>query len=321
MVILTPQVMTQIAETAETVGRIAARYDKPVVGCFMGEAKVSIGARILNRHRVPNYAFPERAAGALRAMMEYQRWRETPPIQVPAFEVDQDRVRGLFERVRAEGRLSIGDAEARQVMEAYGIPVPQSRLASTAEEAVRLAEEIGFPVVLKIASPDILHKTDIGGIKLDVRTPADVRDAFDLLTYRAMRYMPEAELWGCQVQQMVGGGKEVILGMNRDPQFGPLMMFGLGGIYVEALKDVTFRIAPFSREEARAMLTEIRAVNLLRGVRGEPPADLEAIEEVLLRLSQLVTDFPEIVEMDINPLMVFERGRGAMGVDMRLVLS
>jgi acetyltransferase len=321
MVILTPQVMTQIQQTAEVVGQIAARYDKPILGCFMGEAKVSVGVRSLNRHRVPNYAFPERAADALRAMMEYYHWCQTPPLQVPVFDVDKGRVRDLFERVRAEGRLSIGDTEARQVMEAYGIPVPQSRLASTAEEAVGLAEEIGFPVVLKIASPDILHKTDIGGIKLDVRTPADVRDAFDLLTYRAMRYMPEAELWGCQVQQMVGGGKEVILGMNRDPQFGPLMMFGLGGIYVEVLKDVTFRIAPFSREEARAMLTEIQAVNLLRGVRGEPAADLEAIEDVLLRLSQLVVDFSEIVEMDINPLMVFEQGRGAMGVDMRLVLS
>jgi acetyl coenzyme A synthetase (ADP forming)-like protein len=321
MVILTPQVMTQIEKTAELVGQISGRYDKPVVGCFMGEAKVGIGIKILGRHRVPNYGFPERAANALRAMLEYYRWRETPPLEVPVFEVDKDGVRDLFERVKAEGRLSIGDAEARQVMEAYGIPVPQSRLAGTAEEAVRFAEEIGFPVVMKIASPDILHKTDIGGIKLDIRTPADVRDAFDLLTYRAMRYMPEAELWGCQVQEMVGGGKEVILGMNRDPQFGPLMMFGLGGIYVEALKDVTFRIAPFSRDEARAMLTEIRAVNLLRGVRGEPPADLEAIEDVLLRLSQLVTDFPEIVEMDINPLIVFEKGRGAIGVDMRLVLS
>jgi acetyltransferase len=287
----------------------------------MGEAKVGIGIRLLNRYRVPNYAFPERAANALRAMMDYNRWRETPPMQVPVFDVDKEQVRNLFDRVRAEGRLSIGDAEARQVMEAYGLPVPQSRLASTAEEAVRLAEEIGFPVVMKIVSPDILHKTDIGGVKLDLRTPADVRDAFDLLTYRAMRYMPDAELWGCQVQEMVGGGREVILGMNRDPQFGPLMMFGLGGIYVEALKDVTFRIAPFSRDEARAMLTEIRAVNLLRGVRGEPPADLEAIEDVLLRLSQLVIDFPEIVEMDINPLIVFEKGRGAMSVDMRLVLS
>jgi acetyltransferase len=321
MVILTPQVMTQIEETAEIVGQIASRCDKPVVGCFMGEAKVGTGIRVLNRYRVPNYTFPERAADALRVMMQYNHWRETPAMQRPTFDVDQEQVRGLFDRVRDEGRLSIGDAEARQVMEAYGIRVPQSRLASTAEEAVGYAEEIGFPVVMKIASPDILHKTDIGGIKLDLRTPTDVRDAFDLLTYRATRYMPDAELWGCQVQEMVGGGKEVILGMNRDPQFGPLMMFGLGGIYVEALKDVTFRIAPFSREEARKMLTEIRAVNLLRGVRGEPSADLKAIEDVLLRLSQLVIDFPEIVEMDINPLIVFETGRGAISVDMRLVLS
>jgi acetyltransferase len=291
------------------------------MGCFMGEAKVGIGINVLNRYGVPNYAFPERAANVLRAMKEHNRWCETPPIELPAFDVDRDRVSDLFERLRSDGRLSIGDAEARRVMEAYGIPVPKSHLAGTPEEAVRCAQEIGFPVVLKIASPDILHKTDIGGIKLDIRTPTDVRDAFDLLTYRAMRYMPEAELWGCQVQQMVSGGKEVILGMNRDPQFGPLMMFGLGGIYVEALKDVAFRIAPFSRDEARAMLTEIRAINLLRGVRGEPPTDLEAIEEVLLRLSQLVTDFPEIVEMDINPLIVFEQGQGVMGVDMRLVLG
>lgn len=321
MVILTPQVMTQIEKTAKVVGQIAARYEKPVVGCFMGEAKAGIGIKVLGRYCVPNYSFPERAANALRAMMLYHRWRKTPPLDAPVFDVDEAGVRALFDRIQSEGRLSIGDAEARKVMEAYGIPVPQSRLANTAEEAVRIAEEIGFPVVLKIASPDILHKTDIGGIKLDVRTPADVRDAFDLLTFRAQRYMPEAEIWGCQVQEMVGGGREVILGMNRDPQFGPLMMFGLGGIYVEALKDVTFRIAPFSRAEARAMLTEIRAVSLLRGVRGEPAADLEAIEDVLLRLSQLVTDFPEIVEMDINPLIVFEKGRGAISVDMRLVLS
>jgi len=321
MVILTPQVMTQIEKTAEMVGQIAARYDKPIVGCFMGEAKIGIGVRVLNRYQVPNYTFPERAANALRAMAEYYRWRQTPPMQVSVFDVDRDRVRALFERVKAEGRLSIGDAEARQVMEAYGIPVPQSCLASTAEEAVRLAKEIGFPVVLKVASPDILHKTDIGGIELDIRTPAEVRDAFEQLTYRARRYMPEAELWGCQVQKVVHGGKKVVLSMNRDPQFGPLVMFGLDGIYVQVLKDLSFRIAPFSREEARTMLSEIRAISLLRGVRGEPPADLGAIEDVLVGLSQLVTDFPEIVEMDINPLIVFEEGRGAMSVDMRLVLS
>jgi acetyltransferase len=158
-------------------------------------------------------------------------------------------------------------------------------------------------------------------VKLGIQTPADVRDAFDLLVYRATRFMPEATIWGCQVQQQVMGGREVIIGVNRDPQFGPLLMFGLGGIYVEALKDVTFRVAPISRREASEMIQEIRAVRLLRGMRGQPPSDMDAIVDALLRVSQLVTDFPEIVELDINPLIVFEKGRGAIGIDMRLVLA
>jgi acyl-CoA synthetase (NDP forming) len=186
---------------------------------------------------------------------------------------------------------------------------------------VAFAEEIGYPVVMKIASPDILHKTDIGGVRLNIGSASDVRDSFDLLTFRAMRYMPDAEIWGCLVQQQVRSGKEIITGMNCDPQFGPLVMFGLGGIYVEVLKDVSFRIAPFSRREANEMMREIRSFNLLRGVRGQARSDIEAIADTLLKLSQLVTDFPEIVEMDINPLMVFEEGRGVMGIDMRLVLA
>ena len=149
---------------------------------------------------------------------------------------------------------------------------------------------------MKIASPDILHKTDIGGVKLNLTSASDVRDAFDLIIYRATRYMPDATIWGCQVQQMVKGGREVIIGMNRDPQFGPLLMFGLGGVYVEALKDVTFRVAPIDRRQAREMLSEIRAYKLLRGVRGEKPADMEAIADILVRIAQLVSQFPEIVE-------------------------
>jgi len=230
-------------------------------------------------------------------------------------------VRELFDRVRAEGRVSIGDAEARDVLEAYGFTIPKSRLAKTPEEAVEIAEEIGYPVVMKVASPDILHKTDVGGVKLNLRSAGDVRDAFDLIVYRAGRYVPDARIWGCQVQQMVPGGREVLLGMSRDPQFGPLVAFGLGGIYVEALKDVAFRVAPFSRQEAEEMIREIRSYPLLEGVRGEPPADHAAMVDALLRVSQLVTDFPEIVEMDINPLMVFEEGRGAIAIDMRLVLA
>ncbi|MDI7275662.1 MAG: acetate--CoA ligase family protein, partial [Anaerolineae bacterium] len=207
------------------------------------------------------------------------------------------------------------------VAEAYGLRVPKSRLAGSAEEAVRYAEEIGYPVVMKIASPDILHKSDIGGIKVGVMGAGDVRDAFDLLVYRATRYMPDAQIWGVQVQEMVTGAKETIIGMSRDPQFGPMMMFGLGGIYVEVLKDVTFRIAPLSDLEAREMIREIRSYHLLQGVRGERASDVEAVAETILRISQLVTDFPEIVELDVNPLLVREAGAGAVAVDMRLVLS
>ena len=321
IVILTPQVMTKIEETAEAVGRIAAGCDKAVLGCFMGQARVGPGIKVLNEYKVPNYPFPERAVGALKAMLDYRRWLERPSLEIEEFDVDQERVRRIFDQVRADGRQTIGDAEARDILEAYGIRIPASKLATSADEAVEIAEEIGYPVVMKIASPDILHKTDIGGVKLDLANATDVRDAFDLLVYRATRYMPDAEIWGCLVQEMVRGGKEVIVGMNCDPQFGPLMMFGLGGIYVEALKDVAFRIAPFSRQEAQEMIAEIRAYSLLKGVRGERPSDTEAIVDTLLRLSQLVTDFPEIMEMDINPLIVFEAGRGVVGVDMRLVLA
>ena len=321
IVILTPQVMTKIEETAEAVGRIAAGCDKPILGCFMGQARVGPGIKVLNEYKVPNYPFPERAVGALKAMLDYRRWLERPSLEIEEFDVDQERVRRIFDQVRADGRQTIGDAEARDILEAYGIRIPASKLATSADEAVEIAEGIGYPLVMKIASPDILHKTDIGGVKLDLANATDVRDAFDLLVYRATRYMPDAEIWGCLVQEMVRGGKEVIVGMNCDPQFGPLMMFGLGGIYVEALKDVAFRIAPFSRQEAQEMIAEIRAYSLLKGVRGERPSDTEAIVDTLLRLSQLVTDFPEIMEMDINPLIVFEAGRGVVGVDMRLVLA
>jgi acetyltransferase len=321
LVILTPQVYTQIEETARVVGKLAAQSDKPVLGCFMGEQKVGPGIKILGDYSVPNYLFPERAVGAFRAMADYWERQKRPAPQYEQFEVDQDAVREVFDRVRAEGRLSLGDAESREIMEAYGLRIPRSTLAKNAEEAVAAAESIGYPVVMKIASPDILHKSDIGGVRLNVRDADQVRDFFDLLVYRAQRYMADARIWGVLVQEMVSTGKEIIIGVNRDPQFGPLLMFGLGGIYVEVLKDVTFRVAPVSRQEAEQMLSEIQSHHLLRGVRGEKPADLKAIVDTILRVSQLVTDFPEIVEMDINPLTVYQEGRGAVAVDMRFVLK
>jgi acetyltransferase len=187
---------------------------------------------------------------------------------------------------------------------------------------VEIARQIGYPVVLKIASPDILHKTDVGGVKVNLRNASEVRDAFELMVYRAQRYVPDATIWGCLVQEMAPpGGIEILVGMNRDPQFGPLVTFGLGGIYVETLKDVTFRIAPFSALEAKQMTEEIRARAILDGVRGQPPADKEAIVDILLRIGQLVQDFPEIAELDINPVIVYPEGQGALAIDMRLVLS
>ncbi|HHS97348.1 MAG TPA: CoA-binding protein [Chloroflexi bacterium] len=321
IVIVTPQAMTQIEETAHIVGRTARETDKPILGCFMGEARINAGVEVLRQYGVPNYPFPERAAEALAAMVAYREERERPIYPPERYEVDRDAVRKVLDKARSEGRVSIGDAEARAILEAYGFPVPPSRLAATPEEAIEAAEEMGYPVVLKVASPDILHKTDVGGVKLNLRSAEDVRDAFDLIVYRATRYVPDARIWGCLVQKMVSGGREVLIGMSRDPQFGPLVAFGLGGIYVEALKDVVFRVAPFSRQEAEEMIREIRAYPLLEGVRGEPPADHEAMVDALCRISQLVTDFPEIVELDINPLMVFDEGRGAMALDMRLVLG
>jgi len=321
IVILTPQAMTQVEETARVVGEQSKRSGKPIFGCFMGSETVKPGVRLLNGYMVPNYPVPERAVAAMAAMIKYRRWREQPPLALESFEVDRGRVHQILKRVRAEGRVAIGDVEAREIMDAYGIPTPRTFLARDPEEAVRFADEIGLPVVVKIASPDILHKTDVGGVQLNILDLDHVRDAFDLTTYRAKRYMPDAGIWGCLVQEMVVGGREVIAGMNRDPHFGPLMMFGLGGIYVEALHDVAFRVVPLDRRVAREMVREIRGHNLLRGVRGERPSDLETLAEVLLRLSQLVADFPSIVGFDINPLVVFEEGRGVMGIDMRLVLE
>ena len=321
LVVLTPQTSTQIPETARALGELSQKYKKPCFAAFMGDLAIRPAAEILTQHSVPNYQVPERAVAAMRAMWRQHQWINTPEPKLEPLAVDKDAVRRVLDGLRAEGRVTAGDAEARDILLAYGIPLPKAVLATTPEEAVAAAESIGYPVVMKIASPDILHKTDIGGVKLNLNSANDVRDAFDLIVYRSRRYMPDATICGCQVQQMVKGGREVIIGVNRDPQFGPLLMFGLGGVYVEAFKDVTFRVAPIDRREAREMLGEIRSYNLLRGVRGEKASDLEGIVDTLDRVSQLVTDFPEIVEMDINPLLVFPAGQGVLGLDMRLALE
>jgi acetate---CoA ligase (ADP-forming) len=321
LVILTPQFMTQIEETAKAVCHAADNGDMPVIACFMGEASTKEGIHILAEHNVPNYVVPDDAVAAIKAMVDQRKWQDQPLPKFEHFDVDKAKVAEIFKRVKDSGRSQIGDAEARDILDAYQIPQPASELCKTADEAVAFADKIGYPVVMKITSPDILHKTDVGGVAVGLKDAAEVREAFDAMIKRAKAARPEADIWGCLVQQMLKGGKEIILGMNRDPQFGPLVMFGLGGIYVEVLKDVAFRVAPFSRHEALDMMKEIRSYKLLTGVRGQAASDVDAIADTLLKLSQLVTDFPEILEMDINPLMVFDEGKGVMGIDMRLVLA
>ncbi len=321
IVLVTPQAMTDVELTAKVIVDAASRATVPVLACLMGQASLGRGPEILNSNNVPRFPFPERAARALYAMNSYRKYSQEP---LPEFEtqaVEREAVSQVIQSVREAGRLTIGDFESRDILEAYGFNAPEAELAGSPEGAADIAGRIGYPVVLKVASPDILHKTDIGGVRVGLQNASDVRDAFDLITYRAARYLPEARLWGCMVQKMAPPGLEVLIGMNRDPQFGPLVTFALGGIYVEILKDAAFRLAPFSRAEAEAMLDEIRASALLEGVRGEPPADRGALVDALLRVGQLVMDFPEIEELDINPFVVYERGQGGAALDMRLVLA
>ena len=321
LVVLTPQTSTEIAATAQALVDVSKGTDKPVMGCWMGKQEVAAGIEILSGNHIPNYPFPERAVAAFGAMHRYWNWKQQPEEDAPSFDVDKAAVADLFAKIREDGRNTIGDSEAQAILQAYGITIPQSVVAPTADEAVAACEKIGYPVVMKIASPDILHKSDVGGIIVGVKNADEARSAFATLIERAKAHKPDATIWGAQIQEMVTGAREVIIGMNRDPQFGPLVMFGLGGIYVEVLKDVTFRVAPMAASQAKTMIESIRSYKLLTGVRGQAASDLAAVQDTILRISQLVTDFDEIAELDINPLLVRDEGKGAVAVDMRLILK
>jgi acetyltransferase len=321
LILFTPQAGSEPEETARVIAELSAGQPKPVVASYMGAASIGPALKLLNEHRIPNYAFPERAISALHAMARQHEWSTQPTSEYAQFTVDSDRVREVFARVRAAGRVELGEIEAREVIEAYGMRLPKSQLARSPDEAATIAAEIGFPVVMKISSPDILHKSDIGGVRVGVADAASARDSYELIEYRARKYSRDATIWGVLVQEQVRKGREVLVGVNRDPQFGPLVVFGLGGIYVEVLKDVAFRLAPITRAEATEQVRSIRTYPLLQGVRGEPPADIAAAEEIILRVSQMVTDFPEIVEMDINPLVLHNQGEGAIVLDARIILQ
>jgi acetyltransferase len=322
LVLLTPQAMTQAAATAEVVVKAAGRNkEKPVFACFLGADKVAEGIRILRKGKIPHYDSPETAIGAIKAMTEYVRWRKRPKRVVKLFAVNRRKVETIIERHLQQGVGKINEAESKEILEAYGFATPKSGEATTAEQAASIARRLGFPVALKVWSPDILHKTDVGGVALGLNNAEEVMDAFDLMMYRIPKTVSGSTILGVLVQQMCKKGKEVILGMSRDPQCGPLMMFGMGGTMVEVLKDVSFYLAPLTAGEARQMLVDTKTYHMLKGVRGEPGVDIDTIAESLQRLSQLVTEFPQIQELDINPYVVGPEGTTPIAVDARIIVE
>lgn len=224
-----------------------------------------------------------------------------------------------FKKIREEGRNYLLEPEAKAVCMEYGIPVTKFRVAENVDQAVRFAEEIGYPAVLKIVSPDVIHKFDVGGVILNLNTSEAVEDAYNKILRNVAKHKPDTKVVGILIQEMAPQSTEVIVGATKDPQFGPALMFGLGGIFVELLKDVTFRIAPITRQDAQEMITEVKAYPILKGYRGQPSVDTGAIVEILLNTSRIMMDHPQIKELDLNPIMVYEKG--AKTVDARIILE
>ncbi len=321
LTILTPQTSTQVDQTATAVADVATGTEKPFLTSFMGSASVQEAWDILDRRSVPNFEHPDRAVGALEAMLDHSEWLQTRLAEPATYEFDEDAIRATIGAAQEAGRQTLGERQARRIADACGIPLPESIFAASEDEAARAADQIGYPVALKISSEDILHKSDAGGVELGIEDEQALRQVFGRIMACAEDYDPDAELEGVLVQQMAPPGREVIIGVNRDPQFGPLIMFGLGGIYVEVLEDVVFRVAPVSMREAREMIEEIRAGAVLHEFRGEPERDLDALAECITRVSQLALDHPAIAECDLNPLLVYPEGGGIMAVDVRFGLS
>ncbi len=319
LVLLTPQAMTQAKETAEAIVKTAqAKPTKPILACFLGASKVAAGVQVLREAKIPPYDSPEAAVVTIQAMADYVRWLSRPKRVVRMFPVNRRKVESIIDRHLRKGAREIGEAESKEILEAYGFATPKGSIATTADQAANIADQLGYPVVLKIWSPDILHKSDVGGVKVGLKSAQQVKDAFDLMMFRIPKKMPEAHILGVLVQEMCASGREVILGMHRDPHFGPLMMFGMGGVMVEVLKDVAFYLAPLTGDEAKQMLKNTKTYRILQGVRGQEGVDLEVIAEGLQRLSQLVTEFPQIQEMDINPYVVGLPGTTSIAVDARI---
>jgi 4-hydroxybutyryl-CoA synthetase (ADP-forming) len=319
----TPSATLNYDDLARVLVKMSQQFsNKTILASLMGLAEGIENRKIMSEGGIPYYLYAEPAIKTLKAMYDFKKWVDKASTKAPTlqFTKDTDKVKSIFENVRKHGRANLLEEEGYEVLQAYGFPTPQSILCTTEQEGIDAARQIGYPLVMKIVSPDIIHKSDAGGVKVGVKTDDELKSAFRTITENALKYKSDAKIKGVLVQEMVKSAKETILGASQDPTFGPVIMFGLGGIYVEVLKDVVFRVAPIDEQEAINMVESIKTIKLLKGVRGEKPSDLKAIADSLQRLSQLVVDFQEIKEFDINPLLVLEEGKGARVVDARIIL-
>ncbi|HYX72112.1 MAG TPA: acetate--CoA ligase family protein, partial [Nitrososphaera sp.] len=319
----TPSATLNYDDLARVLVKMSQQFpNKTILASLMGLAEGMENRRIMSEGGIPYYLYSEPAIRTLKAMYDFKRWVDEASTRraILQFSKDTAKVKSIFENVRKNGRSNLLEEEGYEVLEAYGFPTPKSILCTTEQECMNAANQIGYPLVMKIVSPDIIHKSDAGGVKVGIKTDDELKNSFRTITENALKYKSDAKIKGVLVQEMVKSAKETILGASQDPTFGPVIMFGLGGIYVEVLKDVVFRVAPIDEQEAINMVESIKTIKLLKGVRGEKSSDLKAIADSLQRLSQLVVDFPEIKEFDINPLLVLEVGKGARVVDARIIL-
>jgi acetyltransferase len=320
LAVFVPPLGVRQQDVAEAIVAVAATHaHKPVLAVLMGSEGLPQGRAELHKAGIPAYVFPESAARGLAALCRQREWVDRPVQAAPAIQVDAARAaRALANGGVKGGARKLSELDALELLASYGIPVAEARVARDPGDAARIAGELGFPVVIKAVAPALVHKTDAGGVRLDLHSAAEVIASATDMIGAVTRVLPGARPQ-ILVQRMVSGGRETIAGMSRDRSFGPLVMFGLGGIYVEALQDVVFRVAPIQPLDADDMVRSIRGVPLLQGTRGAPPVDFTALQDVLLRVSQLAIDHPEITELDVNPLLAFPNG--AMAVDARVMVA
>jgi acetyltransferase len=322
LVILAPQALTDPLSVAETLAAAIQERRFPVFACWMGGKRIATAVDVLNAAGIPTYDTPERAVRAFLYMVEYARnlemLLEVPPKMAGDMAFDPEKVRRLIADAPDRGFMSEADANA--ILTAYGLPMIRTQIATTETQAARIAGELGYPVVMKLHSPDITHKTDADGVRLDLRGDANVGQAYRQILSSARHYQPDARIEGMTLQPYFANPDyEILLGAKRDANFGPVILFGMGGIYTEVLKDRSLGLPPMNRLLARRLMQETKAYSLLQGYRNRPAADMPRLEEMIIRLSQLLIDFPEIAELDMNPVLI--KDGDPVAVDARILLS